>query len=153
MVINKYLTPNKSTSSLRRDLDTLFDSLFNTPSVMSNSEESLNAQWAPSVDIKETPKEYKVLAELPGVNPKDIKVSLDKNILTIQGEKTVSEEKDDSNWHRVERFSGSFCRRFTMPSNIDSDKIKAKTKHGILELTIPKIEKSEAKFVNVESDE
>jgi len=157
MVINKYITPHKSTNSLRRDFDNMIDALFNAPMTnlggMTQSSDSLNSKWSPSVDIKETANEYKVIAEVPGVNPKDIKVSLDKNTLTIEGEKTVEDEKEDSNWHRVERFSGSFCRQFTLPNNIDADSIKAKTKHGLLELTIPKAERVETKYVNIESDE
>lgn len=156
MVINKYLNPNKSTSSLRRDFDNIIDVLFNTPlnnASPLNSTDGINSKWTPNVDIKETADAYKVIAEIPGVNPKDIKVSLDKNTLTIQGEKNIEDEKDGSNWHRVERFSGSFCRQFTLPNNIDADSIKAKTKHGLLELTIPKVEKVETKYVKIESEE
>ena len=116
-----------------------------------NSDVATSA-WKPHVDIKELPTAFQVTADLPGVEPDKIKVSLNKGVLTIEGERTEEKRTEESSYSRIERFSGKFCRQFTMPDNIDADNIKAKSKHGVLELTIPKIEKHQAKLIEVESD-
>ena len=117
------------------------------------SEEASNNRlntWTPHVDIKEEEKNFVVLADIPGVDPKDIKVNMDENTLTIQGNKH-SETKDSSeNYSKIERFSGSFCRQFTLPSNIDKEKIKAKSKNGVLELTLPKTTAGLSKSIKIE---
>lgn len=108
--------------------------------------------WKPHVDIKELPEAFVVLADLPGVEPEKIKVSLEKGVLTIEGEREMEKRIEEDNFSRVERFSGKFHRQFTMPDNIDPDHIKAKSKHGVLELMIPKVEKGQSKLIEVESE-
>jgi HSP20 family protein len=94
--------------------------------------------WTPAVDVKEEDDRFLILADIPGVDPKDIEVHMDKGMLTIKGERK-SEARDENNgYKRVERVYGSFFRRFTMPDTADADNIKAECKNGVLEIIIPK---------------
>ena len=108
------------------------------------------SDWVPSVDIKEGKDAYEVVADVPGVNPKDIDISLEDGVLTVKGERK-SESKDESEGYtRTERVYGSFYRRFTLPETADADNISAKTEHGVLRLNIPKKEKALPKRITVE---
>jgi HSP20 family protein len=105
--------------------------------------------WVPAFDVMETEKEYVVKAELPGINVKDLEVTLSDGILTVKGEKTQEKEEKNENYHRVERSYGSFHRSFRIPEKILTDKVDAAYKNGILKLTIPKAEASEAKKIEI----
>ena len=96
--------------------------------------------WAPSVDISETDDSFKVLAELPGVAKDDLHVSVKDNLLTLSGEKRQENVDDTQNYRRVERRYGGFQRRFTLPSEVATDDIKAEFTDGVLTLSIPKPE-------------
>lgn len=98
-------------------------------------------EWLPSVDVTEVDDHYKVVADIPGVDPKDIEVAVEDNCLRIKGERK-SETKDEKNgYQRIERAYGTFMRQFTLPETVDADKISAKGKNGVLEIVIPKGEK------------
>jgi HSP20 family protein len=94
--------------------------------------------WTPRVDVKEEDKRFVILADIPGVDPKDIDVSMDKGVLTIRGER--KQESTDSNGKstRVERIQGAFQRSFTLPDSADAEGVSASGKHGVLEISIPK---------------
>lgn len=111
------------------------------------------SQWIPQVDIKEEKDRFLILVDLPGVDPKEIKVSMDNNVLTIKGDRKTESKTEDKNYSRVERFSGSFYRRFTLPDNVDGHKIEAKGKHGVLEVSIPKKEPTKPKEIEVKVKE
>lgn len=96
--------------------------------------------WAPSVDISETDDTFEVRAELPGVAKDDLHVSVKENLLTLSGEKRQENADDTQNYRRVERRYGSFQRRFTLPSEVATDAIKAEYSDGVLTLSIPKPE-------------
>ena len=96
--------------------------------------------WAPSVDISETDDTFEVRAELPGVAKDDLHVSVKDNLLTLSGEKRQENADDTQNYRRVERRYGSFQRRFTLPSEVATDAIKAEYSDGVLTLSIPKPE-------------
>ncbi|NOQ89780.1 MAG: Hsp20 family protein [Gammaproteobacteria bacterium] len=98
------------------------------------------ANWAPSVDIREDEKAFTLLADIPGVDPKDIDISMEKGVLTIKGERHSENVEESENFRRVERQSGQFYRRFTLPDSADADKIEASSEHGVLKVTIPKQE-------------
>ena len=93
--------------------------------------------WAPSVDISETDDKFEVRAELPGVAKDDLHVSVKDNLLTLSGEKRQGDVDDTQNYRRVERRYGSFQRRFTLPSEVATDDIKAEYSDGVLTLSIP----------------
>ena len=98
----------------------------------------VTSQWAPRVDIKEEEKRFVILADVPGVDPKDIDVSMDKGILSIKGERSEQSKDESDNFTRVERSWGSFYRRFALPDSADADGISASGKDGVLEISIPK---------------
>lgn len=106
--------------------------------------------WVPAVDIKETKDAYEVVADVPGVEPKDIDVSLEDSVLTVKGERKSEVTDESEGYSRTERTYGSFYRRFTLPDMADADNISAKTEHGVLKLHIPKKEKILPKKISVE---
>ena len=98
------------------------------------------ANWAPAVDIKEDEKAFTLLADIPGVKPEDIEVTMER-----QSEKKTEEE----NYKRVERQYGVFYRRFTLPDTANADGIEASSEHGVLKVTIPKQEVAQARRISV----
>jgi HSP20 family protein len=96
------------------------------------------SQWTPRVDVKEEDKRFLILADIPGVDPKDIDVSMDKGVLTIRGERKSESEETNGKSTRVERFHGAFHRSFALPDSADAEGISASGKHGVLEISIPK---------------
>ncbi len=108
------------------------------------------SDWAPAVDIKETAEAFTIDAELPGMSKDDVKVTVHDGVLTIEGERKHEEESGDKKHHRVERFYGSFMRRFTLPENVDENSVKASFKDGLLTLTLQKAEPKEPKAIQVD---
>ena len=108
------------------------------------------SDWSPAVDIKETDKAFTIEAELPGMNKDDVKVTVHDGVLSIQGERKSEEETDDKKHHRIERFYGSFLRRFTLPDNVDENSVKASFKDGLLTLSIQKAEPKEPRAIEVD---
>jgi len=99
----------------------------------------VTSRWAPAVDIKEEDERFVIHADIPGVDPKNIEVTLDNGVLTIRGERRLeSKQEGDHGYRRVERLHGTFYRRFSLPDTADPEKVQAKGKHGVLEVVIPK---------------
>lgn len=109
------------------------------------------SQWMPLVDIKEEPDRFVIKADVPGVKPEEIEVTMENGMLTIRGERTAEEKEDKDGYHRVERSRGSFYRRFGMPDTADPDHIKAASRHGVLEIEIPKRAVAKARKIDVKS--
>ena len=128
-----YLTLRRPTRNLFR-----FYSPFFATQHTKNDADRYN--WAPSVDISETDDAFEVRAELPGVAKADLHVSVKDNLLTLSGEKRQEQVDDTQNYRRTERRYGSFQRRFTLPSEVEVDDIKAEFSDGVLTLSIPKPE-------------
>ena len=105
--------------------------------------------WAPNVDIFESENEVVVKAELPGVNLKDVEINVEKNVLTVSGERKLEFEEKKENYHRVERAHGSFSRSFSLPQLIDEDKIEADYKDGVLTVHVPKHEKAKPRQIKI----
>jgi HSP20 family protein len=134
----------KELSTLRREMDDLFGRFFGEfPLARRMAEE-----WSPSVDISETKNSFVVKAELPGLEAKDINVSISGDMLTIKGEKKKEEEEKDEHRHYVERYYGSFQRTFQLPSTVKTEKIDATFDKGVLKIKLPK--KPEAKKKDIE---
>lgn len=110
---------------------------------------SEDRSFVPAFDISESDTEYSVVAELPGIDEKDLDVTLTDGILTIKGEKKQETEEKDETYHRIERRYGSFQRSFRMPDGVQGDKIDATYKDGVLKLMIPKSETSEVKKIEI----
>ncbi|MFC4822283.1 Hsp20/alpha crystallin family protein [Dokdonella ginsengisoli] len=94
--------------------------------------------WVPRVDVREEADRFVILADLPGVDPAGIEVQMDKNVLTLKGERKSETKEDGAKFTRVERRYGSFERRFTLPESADAEGISAAGKNGVLEISIPK---------------
>lgn len=120
-----------------------------------NTEESsiATAEWAPTVDIKEESNKFVIFADIPGVMPEDIEISMEAGVLTVKGQKESESKTEKDGYKRVERSFGSFHRRFSLPDSADGDSINAKCKHGVLEITIPKREAVQPKRIHVMSEE
>jgi HSP20 family protein len=132
---------------LRREMDRMLES-------QAEGEESsaiATSAWVPAVDIKETDDAFEIHADIPGVDPKDIDVHMENGVLTIKGERESEKKEEKEGYKRVEREWGSFYRRFSLPDTADAEKISAKSKNGVLEITIPKQEKVQARKISVDS--
>jgi len=122
--------------------------LFNDVLERTGEESSLSA-WAPAVDIYETEHELVVKADLPEVDPKDLDIRVENNILTIRGERKFDKKVNEENYLRVERAYGSFARSFTLANTVNSEAIKADYQNGVLTLRIPKKEEAKPKQIKV----
>jgi HSP20 family protein len=116
---------------------------------LGGSEIMTGGDWAPRVDIAETENEFIIKAEVPEVKKDEVKISVDNGVLSIQGERKQEKEEKGKKFHRVERYYGSFTRSFTLPDNVDETKIEASFKDGMLNIQIPKSEKSKPKAIDV----
>jgi len=126
---------------LRTQMNNLFDEFFERPFGLSPffSDSTFMGDFAPRLDISETDKEITISAELPGVEPDDLNISLDRNILSISGEKHTEKEESGKRFYRVERSYGSFHRSIPLPKEVDENKIDATFKRGVLTVRLPKI--------------
>jgi HSP20 family protein len=124
-----------------RDIDNVFDRVFadtmrRWPRV--SSDERRVYDWAPAADVSETDGEYLIKAELPEVGKDDLNITVQEGVLTLAGERKEEKREDNEKLHRVERFHGTFSRRFTLPDDADEQGIKAESKDGVLVIHIPK---------------
>jgi HSP20 family protein len=106
--------------------------------------------WQPPVDIYETEENIIIKAELPDVDQKDIEVRIEDNTLILKGERKHVSEVKKENYHRIERYFGSFQRSFSLPANVQQDKVSATSDKGVLTITLPKKEESKPKQIKVE---
>lgn len=129
-------------------MDNLWNQFFNRAPFP----EYATQEWLPTVDVAETKDKLVVKADLPGVDKKDVKVSVSGDLLTIKGEKKKEEEEKDEQHYCVERYYGSFQRVIPLPSNVKSDKVKANFDKGVLKVTLPKVEEAKQKEIDIESN-
>jgi HSP20 family protein len=125
---------------LRHEMNSLFDNFFSGYDIEPFA--GRFGTFSPSIDVKESDRELRVSAELPGMDEKDIEVSLSKDTLTIKGEKREEKEDKGKDFYRMERSYGSFSRTIPLPTEVDQDKVKAEFKKGVLTVTIPKTAKA-----------
>ncbi len=134
-------------NTLQKELERLFDQRDSG----NDSTNSAVADWVPAVDIKEEETRYLVFADIPGVEPKDIEISMDNGMLTIRGSRASEKVDEQDGFKRVERSRGTFYRRFSLPDTADVDNISARGLNGVLEIVIPKQEKAQPRRIQVES--
>jgi HSP20 family protein len=113
------------------------------------NDDAVMGMWNPNVDLYEKDDNFVIKAELPGMDKKDIKIDLNDRILTLSGERSYDNEVKEENYYRRERSHGKFHRAFTLPADVDSDKIKAEFKDGLLKVVIPKPEGQKPKQVTI----
>ena len=136
--------------ALHREVLNEFSRLFDRTG--SNDEStSAVAEWAPSVDIEEHADKYVLHADVPGVDPKEIEITLEKGVLTLSGSREKAIEQKEVESRRIERITGRFLRRFTLPESVDAENVKASGKHGVLEVVIPKREAAKPRKITVNS--
>jgi HSP20 family protein len=116
-------------------------------------EESLAAaEWAPSMDVSETKDSLIAKLEVPGMDPRDIQISLQENLLTIKGEKRQDQEEKEEHYHRVERTYGMFARSVRLPVTVDGSKVVATFKNGLLTVTLPKTPASKGTTIPIKAE-
>jgi len=138
--------PFETLSSLRRDMDRLWDRFFGEDLGLTRWREG----WTPTLDVSETKNDLIVKTEIAGVDPKDVDISLSGDTLTIKGEKKQEKEEKEEGYHLIERSYGSFSRSVRLPVEVDHDKVKASYKNGVLKITLPKPEQIKAKEIKVD---
>lgn len=138
--------PFRDLVSLREKMNRLFE---DAVTARGEERDMISSTWAPSVDIYETENAIIMNAEVPGIDEKDIEIKIEDNTLTINGERKLEKETSEENYHRIERSYGSFYRSFTIPRQIDQDKINAEHDNGVLRITMPKKPESKPKTVKV----
>jgi HSP20 family protein len=146
------LTPrNRIGTSLmgrfRQEMEDLFERFFDEP--FGNGARTVEAMWTPSVDVAETDTELTVKADLPGVDPKEVSVSVQNGALVLHGERKHEEAKEEKDYKRVERFYGSFYRSIPLPAAADVGKVTAEAVNGVLTVHVPKKPEAQPKKVTV----
>jgi HSP20 family protein len=136
--------PFRGANTLQEQVNRLFGDVCER-----SSQESNLSTWAPAVDIAETEHELVVKADLPGVDPKELDIRVENNVLTIRGERKFEKKVNDDNYLRVERAYGSFTRSFSLSNTVNSEAIKADYQNGVLSLSIPKREEAKPKQIKV----
>jgi HSP20 family protein len=133
--------------NFQNEVRNAFDRLFtNEETDQSNV---VTSQWTPRVDIKEEDNRFAIFADIPGVDPKDIEITMEKGILSIKGERKAESSEQNGKLTRIERSHGLFYRRFALPDSADAEGIKAVGKHGVLEVSIPKRPETAPRRINV----
>lgn len=135
-------SPFGALNQLHRELNSMFDD----DQPLSHD----TSGWVPQVDILEEEGGYRLVADLPGVSPTDVEVTVDKNVLTMRGSRSTRSESANGGYRRRERMSGTFVRQFTLPNNVDEDSIKAKVANGVLEVSIPRAAQESPRTITVE---
>jgi Molecular chaperone (small heat shock protein) len=124
----------------------------NWPALLGDEESNIvTSHWVPAVDIKEENDCYVLIADVPGVDPRNIEVTMENGMLTIKGERKTESTEEKEGYKRIERSRGTFYRRFSLPDTADTERIKADSKDGVLQLTIPKREAIMARKIEVKS--
>ncbi len=136
-------------NQVQKEMNKLFESRFGEPQTGDNSS-VVTSNWTPAVDIKEEDKRFVLYADLPGIDPKDIEITMDNGVLTIKGERPAPKDEDYANFKRAERTYGTFYRRFSLPDSADLGGIQATGKHGVLEISIPKHERVQPRKIAVQ---
>jgi HSP20 family protein len=142
--INRWEQPFRGATTLQEQINRVLGDV-----VGRTGEESNLTPWAPEVDIYETDGELVVKADLPDVNPQDLDIRVENNILTIRGERKFDTKVNEDNYLRIERSYGSFSRSFSLANSVKSEAIKADYHNGVLTLSIPKREEAKPKQIKV----
>lgn len=143
----RWTDPFRELAALQDRVNRAFDTAL--PARM-RDEDLFTGTWAPPVDIFETKEKTVLKAELPGFDENQISLKFEDGILTIEGERKLEKENGDENYHRVERSYGKFLRSFTIPTNVDHEKIAASFSNGVLTVELPKREETKPKAIKIQ---
>ena len=146
MALMRY-EPLNLLNQLQREVNRLFE----TSRLGDEETGHMLADWAPAVDIKEEPAQFVIHADLPGVDIKDIEITLENGVLTLKGQRAAEKKEETEQYRRVERVRGTFLRRFSLPDAVDAEKVAARCKDGVLEVVVPKREAAQPRRIAIES--
>lgn len=144
----------QSSDTFQNELKQVFDRFFDVPFFGQAGDDSavVTAEWQPRVDIKEEANRFVIYADLPGIDPQDIEVSMDNGILSIRGERKSEATEETERFSRIERRYGSFHRRFALPDSADPERISAHGRNGVLQIVIPKKPETTPRRIKVGAD-
>lgn len=142
--------PFRDLRTLQDEVNRLFSGTFSRGS---GQDEIMRGEWSPSVDISENKDQIIVEAELPGMKPEDVNISIENNVLTIHGERKFEKKDENDNFHRVERSYGSFTRSFTLPPTVSSETADAEFENGVLRLILTKREEAKPRRIEIKAGE
>lgn len=142
------MVPFREFDRMRREMYRVLESFFQAPERGEG-----RGDWLPAVDVKETKNEIVVKAEVPGMEPKDIDISLTDHMLVIRGEKRQEKEEKDENYQVIETHYGAFVRSIEIPANVRADNIQASYKNGVLKIVLPKSEEAKKKEVKIKIEQ
>lgn len=141
--------PWSALEKFRTEIDQLFNERVFGAGADGDHSRIVTSQWAPAVDIKEEGNRFVLIADVPGVDPKAIEITMENGVLTIKGERKREDSEEGNGYKRVERTVGTFYRRFSLPESADAQRITASGKNGVLEVSIPKQEKLQPRRISV----
>lgn len=147
MAIMRWVDPFKELSAIHERMNQLFDETF--LAARASEAAPAAATWSPAVDIYESGEDIVVKAEIPGIDGDDVAVEVKDGILTLRGERKFEKEEKEENYHRIERSYGTFVRSFALPTSVDSEKVRAALKDGVLEVRLSKKEQAKPRKVQV----
>ena len=146
MALMRY-EPLNLLNQLQREVNRLFE----TSRLGDEETGHMLADWVPAVDIKEEPAQFVIHADLPGVDIKDIEITLENGVLTLKGQRAAEKKEETQQYRRIERVRGTFLRRFSLPDAVDAEKVAARCKDGVLEVVVPKREVAQPRRIAIES--
>lgn len=139
--------PFKEIGTLQERMNRIFDEVWGRRPRA--EEDYLSSAWIPAVDVRETRDALEIQVEVPGIDPKEVQLAVENGVLIIKGSRNFEKATEGETYHRVERAYGSFERSFTLPTNVDPEKIKANYRHGVLYLTLSKREEAKPKSIAI----
>ena len=146
------LTRYEPWSAMRQLRDEMNRAFGQVPTATDDGSDVVTSAWMPAVDVKEEDSRFVIAADVPGVDPADIEITMENGVLTIRGERKAEKREDGGNgYRRVERLYGTFYRRFSLPDTADAEHISASGKNGVLEVVIPKKAAVQPKRIQVAS--
>jgi HSP20 family protein len=138
--------PFRELSSIQNELNRLFGRTFST-----ETGEAREAAWVPAIDVAETQDRFVITAELPGVEPDDVDISVESSVLTLRGDRRFYRETKEDDFHRIERRFGNFARSITLPSTVDPERIRASFDAGVLTVEVPKKEEAKPRKIQIKA--
>lgn len=152
MNVTRYHRPWGTHYPMHEDVRHLLGQFFDTEE-SSDQSDVVTSQWAPRVDIREEDTRFVIEADIPGVDPKDIEINMDKGVLSIKGERKSASKAGDGKFTRVERSHGVFHRRFALPDSANPEAVSATGRHGVLEIEIPKKPETTPRKIDIKTGE
>lgn len=145
-VVAERWEPSRGVVDIQQEMNRLFDSFFGRPLAVGAAERV----WVPPVDVCETKDDLVVSLELPGVREKEVEVAITGDLLTVKGERRFSRESKDESFHRMERVYGKFERTIPLPVAVQTDKVKATYRDGVLDIRLPKVEEVKPRQIKID---